>query len=78
MQRWIPPTFARDIPPIIASTPYKRKGIPPTIAREKYGQWIMSMKQKNSIYKLKHRQVCYVHKARTWDNRGLKKLYKGK
>lgn len=58
-------------------TPYKRKGIPPTIAREKYGQWIISMKHK-AIYKLKYRQECYVHKASTWDNRGLKKRYKGK
>ena len=53
-------------------TPYKRKGIPPTIAREKYGQWIISMKHKD-IYKLKYRQGCYVHKASTWDKRGLKK-----
>lgn len=36
MQRWIPHTFARDIPPIIASTPYERKGHipPPTNATE--------------------------------------------
>lgn len=59
-------------------TPYKRKEIPPYNRKRKYGPWIMPTKQKSSIYKLKHRQACYVHKARTWDNRGLKKQYKGK
>ena len=69
--KWIPPIFATDIPPINARE-Y------PLQSQEKIWTVDHVYEAESSIYKLKYRQVCYVHKASTWDNRGLKKRYKGK